>query len=295
MKLTVREVEFSYSSTPVLEGITMELAKSEVLGIVGPNGAGKSTLIRCIDGILKPQCGSILLDGIEMRNMGLMEVAKRLGYVSQSASRTFPTTVFDMVLMGRHPHAGWRCSEGDVSKVVEVIRLMDLEEFAMRDFNDLSGGQQQKVLIARALAQEPDVLLLDEPTSNLDIRHQLELMDLIKDLVRNGKISVVMAMHDLNLASRYADKVLIMKEGRIFNAGHPSDVLTPDNISSVYGVEAEVITCNGKSPYIVPIKPVPRRRGQPEVNASYNTKNEEYQRGVESSHRSPLHYLGEER
>jgi len=256
VKLIVKGVEFSYSSTPVLEGITMELVEPEILGIVGPNGAGKSTLIRCIDGILKPQCGSILLDGTEVRSMGLMEVAKRLGYVSQSTSRTFPTTVFDTVLMGRRPHVGWRCSERDVSKVVEVIRLMGLEELAMRDFNDLSGGQQQKVLIARALAQEPDVLLLDEPTSNLDIRHQLELMELIKGLVMGGEISVVMAMHDLNLASRYADRILIMKGGRIFDAGRPSDVLTPDNIKSVYGVEAEVITGNGGRPYIVPIKPV---------------------------------------
>ncbi|RLG25115.1 ABC transporter ATP-binding protein, partial [Methanosarcinales archaeon] len=173
MKLKVKEMEFSYASTPVLENVCMELAPSEILGIVGPNGAGKSTLLRCIDRILKPQRGSILLDGQEIKEMSRMEIARRMGYVPQTSTRVFPATVFDTVLMGRRPHLGWRSNEQDVEKVLEVLKLLDIVEFALRDFNEISGGQQQKVLIARALAQEADVLLLDEPTSNLDIRHQL--------------------------------------------------------------------------------------------------------------------------
>lgn len=256
MKLKVNGLKFGYSSTPVLKDVTMNLTESEMLGIVGPNGAGKSTFIRCIDRILKPKQGSILLDEKEIKDMHMMEIARKIGYVPQTTSRSFPTTVFDTVLMGRHPHLGWRSSEKDMKKVVEVLKLMEIEDLAMSDLNELSGGQQQKVLIARALAQEAGVLLLDEPTSNLDIKHQLEVMEIIKNLVATKRVSAIMAVHDLNLASRYTDRVIIMKQGRIVDAGSPSDVLTPENIRSVYDVEAEVINGNGGKPYIVPIRSV---------------------------------------
>ncbi len=256
MKLKVENVEFSYTSVPVLTDACLELAQSEMLGIVGPNGAGKSTLIRCIDRILKPQRGSILLDGEELRHIGMRETAKKLGYIPQSASQVFPATVFDTVLMGRRPHIGWRSSEKDNEKVLDVLQMLNIEDLAMRDINETSGGQQQRVFIARALAQEPDILLLDEPTSNLDIQHQLEVMEIIKDLVVKKRISAIMAVHDLNLASRYADRLIIMKGGRIVEAGSPPDVLTPENIRSVYGVEAEVINRNGGMPYILPIRSV---------------------------------------
>jgi len=256
MKLKVENVEFSYTSVPVLTDVCLELAQSEMLGIVGPNGAGKSTLIRCIDRILKPQRGSILLDGEELQHIGTRETAKKLGYIPQSASQVFPATVFDTVLMGRRPHIGWRSSEKDNEKVLDVLQMLNIEDLAMRDINETSGGQQQRVFIARALAQEPDILLLDEPTSNLDIQHQLEVMEIIKDLVVKKGISAIMAVHDLNLASRYTDRVIIMKGGRIFDAGTPPDVLTPENIRLVYGVEAEVINRNGGMPYIIPLRSV---------------------------------------
>ena len=255
MKLKVEGVEFSYASVPILKDVCMELAESEMLGIVGPNGAGKSTLIRCIDRILKPQRGSILLDERDIKEMRLMELAKKMGYIPQSGHHSFPATVFDVVLLGRRPHLGWRASERDTEKVLEVLQMLNIEDLAMRDINELSGGQQQKVFIARALAQEPDVFLLDEPTSNLDIRHQLEVMDIIKNIVRKEGISAIMAIHDLNLASRYADRIIMMNSGKIFAAGNPDSVLTPDNIKQVYGVEAEVNNNNGR-PYIVPIRPV---------------------------------------
>ncbi len=255
MKLKVKEVEFSYASVPILKDICIELAASEMLGVVGPNGAGKSTLIRCIDRILKPQRGIILLDERDIKDMRLMELAKKIGYIPQSTSQIFPATVFDTVLMGRRPHIGWRSSEKDTEMVLEMLQMLNIEEFAMRDINELSGGQQQKVFIARALTQEPDVLLLDEPTSNLDIKHQLEVMDIIKNIVIEKQISAIMAIHDLNLASRYADRILMMNSGKIFAAGNPVSVLTPANIKWVYGVEAEVNNNNGR-PYIVPIRPV---------------------------------------
>ena len=255
MKLKVRDVEFGYTSVPILKDVCIELAGSEVLGVVGPNGAGKSTLIRCIDRILKPQRGSILLDGRDINEMRLMELAKRMGYVPQSTSQIFPATVFDTVLMGRRPHLGWRSSEKDEEKVLDVLQMLNIENLAMRDINELSGGQQQKVFIARALVQEPDVLLLDEPTSNLDIRHQLEVMEIITSIVREKKISAIMAIHDLNLASRYADRVVMLNGGTIIDAGNPSSVLTPKNIKQVYGVEA-VVRNESERPFIVPIRPV---------------------------------------
>lgn len=259
MKLKIKDLEFCYASVPVLKDVCIELAVSEMLGVVGPNGAGKSTLIRCIDRILAPQKGSILLDEQDIKEMRLIELAKKMGYIPQSTSQVFPATVFDTVLMGRRPHIGWRSSEKDTEKVLETLQMLNIEEFAMRDINEISGGQQQKVFIARALTQEPDVLLLDEPTSNLDIRHQLEVMDIIKNIVREKELSAIMAIHDLNLASRYADRMIMMNSGKIFAAGDPVSVLTPDNIKWVYGVVAEVNNNNGR-PYIVPIRAV-RRNG----------------------------------
>ena len=255
MKLRVKDVEFSYNSTLVLEGISMDLDRSEIIGIVGPNGAGKSTLIRCIDRILTPSGGTILLDETEISTLSRMEIARKMGYVPQTTTRVFPATVFDTVLMGRRPHLGWNSNETDVDKVLEILELLGIMEFAMRDFNEISGGQQQKVLIARALAQEADILLLDEPTSNLDIRHQLEVMEIMTNIVHRKKISVVMAIHDLNLASRYTSRILMMNGGRIFAAGEPESVLTSENIRCAYGVEA-LVKSDGERPYIIPVRSV---------------------------------------
>jgi iron complex transport system ATP-binding protein len=263
MKLKIKEVEFGYTSVPILKGVCLELAQSEMLGIVGPNGAGKSTLIRCINRILAPQKGSILLDEREIKEMRRMELAKKLGYIPQTAGHAFPATVFDTVLMGRRPHIGWRSSEKDSEKVLDVLQILNIEDLAMHDINEISGGQQQKVFIARALAQEPDVLLLDEPTSNLDIRHQLDVMDAIKNLVRAKEISAIMAIHDLNLGSRYADRIVMLNGGTIVAAGNPSSVLNPENIKHVYGVEAVVKNESGR-PYIVPISPIRPNGGKNE-------------------------------
>ena len=264
MKLKVSDVEFSYASVPILKGVCFELAQSEVLGIIGPNGAGKSTLIRCIDRILSPQKGSILLDEREIKEMRRMELAKKLGYIPQSGHHSFPATVFDVVLMGRRPHIGWRSSEKDEEKVLDMLQMLNIEDLALRDINEISGGQQQKVFIARALVQEPDVLLLDEPTSNLDIKHQLDVMDAIKNLVKEKGFSAIMAIHDLNLGSRYSDRIIMLNGGTIVGAGNPSSVLTPENIRHVYGVEAFVRDELGR-PYIVPIRPVRANGGRKEV------------------------------
>jgi iron complex transport system ATP-binding protein len=252
----VENVWFKYHTAPVLKGISFDLAPAELVCLVGPNGSGKSTIIRCIDAILRQQRGRICIDGNDTRTIRRQELSRRMGYVPQGTQQTFSTTVFDTVLMGRRPHASWRSSEKDTDKVIEVLQLLGLDELAMQDSNELSGGQQQRVMIARAPAQEPDILLLDESTSALDIRHQLEVMETLLALVRNKNIAAIMAMHDLNMASRYADRILMLKEGRVYTEGPPEIVFTSENITSVYGVDASVRIDDDGKPSIVPIRRV---------------------------------------
>jgi len=252
VNITIKSLTFGYNGSMILDGLNLVVEDSEVLGLVGPNGSGKTTLIKCMDKILKPK-GSILIDGRDIDTVSRTELAKRLGYVPQSSSTPLATTVFDTVLMGRRPHISWRVSDSDLDKVADILELLHLEYLAMRDFSQLSGGQKQKVLIARALAQEPEVLLLDEPTSSLDMKHQLEVMETISSLVKEKKISAVMALHDLNLASMFVDKLAILKGGKIYAAGEPIDLLNAKNIRDVYGVEAVVMN-NLDRPYIVPLR-----------------------------------------
>ena len=252
VNITIKNLTFSYNSHMILDDINLVIENSEILSLVGPNGSGKTTLIKCIDRILKPK-GSILLDGQEIERMSRQDVARKIGYVPQSSSSLLATTVFDTVLMGRRPHIGWRVEDEDLEKVAEVLEKLKLDDLAMRDFSQLSGGQKQKVLIARALAQEPAVLLLDEPTSNLDMLHQLEVMETVSTLVKEKKISAVMAIHDLNLASRFSDKLVMLKKGKIYAAGGPKALLNEYNIGNVYGIEAMILNALGR-PYIVPIR-----------------------------------------
>ncbi|RLC73697.1 MAG: ABC transporter ATP-binding protein [Chloroflexi bacterium] len=254
MRLKVREVTFSYGSFPALRGVCFEVGEGEVVSLVGPNGSGKTTLLKCINKILTPKKGAIFLNGGDIRGFDLRRLARFIGYVPQSTSHPFPLTVFDVILLGRKPYINWRVEERDKDIVAEVILSFGLEELASREFNELSGGEKQKVLLARALAQAPEVLLLDEPTSNLDLKHQLEVMELIRSLARERGIVVIMAIHDLNLASRFSDRLIFLREGKVFAAGSPEEVLTPENIKEVYGVRALVMNHTElKKPYLVPL------------------------------------------
>jgi iron complex transport system ATP-binding protein len=254
MKLVVQGLRFEYSSSAILKDVDMELNHGEVLGIIGPNGAGKSTLIKCIDRILRPE-GSMMLDGDDIHKMDRMEFAKCIGYVPQSPDITFPTTVLDAVLMGRRPHSSWHFCENDIDKALRALEMMDVLDFALRDYNEISGGQQQRVIIARAIAQETGILLLDEPTSSLDIKHQIGLMEIMGSLVKDLGISVIMAIHDLNIAARYSHRLLLMSGGRIVAAGSPMSVLNKENIREHYGVEA-LIKEENDIPYIIPLRSV---------------------------------------
>ena len=250
MTIQIQNIVFNYSSVKILDEVSIELKDSEILGILGPNGAGKTTLIRCVNKILNPTSGVIAYDDIDSKTMSRMEIAKKVGYVPQCTENPFPSTVMDTVLMGRRPHSGWRSSPSDVKKTLEILELVGIKNLAMRNFTELSGGQQQKVILARALVQETNTLLLDEPTSNLDIRQQLEIMEIMSTLVLKKGISAIMAVHDLNLAAQYADRIVLMKDGYVFDVGDCFSVLTPENIMEVYGVESVVKEEDGH-PYIV--------------------------------------------
>ncbi|OPX81037.1 MAG: Cobalamin import ATP-binding protein BtuD [Methanosaeta sp. PtaB.Bin087] len=253
MKLAITDLSFGYNGKATIKDVFLEVERGEVVSLVGPNGAGKSTLIKCIDRILRPQRGTVLVDGKAASLMGSKDFSRMMGYVPQSTKEIFPYTVFDIVLMGRRPHIGWRVTGGDVKVVAKTLKFMGIEQFASRYFDELSGGEKQKIAMARAIVQEPEILLLDEPTSNLDIKHQLEVMRTVRLLVEKGGISAIMAMHDLNLASRFSDKIVMLKDGRVFEMGRPESVLIPENIEKVYGVRAEVIKDSTGRPYVMPI------------------------------------------
>ncbi len=253
VKITIKDLSFSYGSRKILDDLSLVVGDSEVLSLVGPNGSGKTTMIKCIDRILKPK-GSILLNGgRDLQSLSRQEVARYIGYVPQSTTSVLTTTVFDTILMGRKPHMGWRVAEEDIDKVVDIMKLLHVEEFALKDFSELSGGQKQRVLIARALCQEPEVLLLDEPTSNLDVKHQLEVMDTIRSLVKRTGVSALMAIHDLNLAARYSDTLVMLKDGKVHAKGDPFSLLTKENIRSIFGVEA-IVMRDLDRPYVIPLR-----------------------------------------
>lgn len=237
--LFVREVSWQTGQgKTILHPVSFDLAAGKVLGIAGANGAGKSTLLRLLYRFLKPKSGDILLDGRNLWHMSAREAAQTIAAVLQEQPTDFALSVREIVALGRRPHATGFASAGkrDAEIVDNCLRQMDLLPYAQRAFGTLSGGERQRVMVARALAQEPKLLVLDEPTNHLDIRHQLEIVELIADL----NITIVTSLHDLNLASRVCDEVLLLHEGRLVAHGAPETVLTPGNIEQAYSVQVRL-------------------------------------------------------
>jgi len=254
MRLEIRELSFSYKSRPVLKKVSFEVNSGEIVSILGPNGSGKTTLLKCISRLLKPK-GTILIDGIDVNDMRQRELARVFGYVPQRALNVLPCSVFDAVMIGRRPYIGWGSGKQDKEVVFNVLRLMGMEDMALRPFDGISGGEMQKVLIAKALAQEPKLLLMDEPTSNLDLRHQLDVLRIIGEIVEEKNVSALIAMHDLNLAAKFSDKIILLKKGEVYDDGDPRSVITQKSIRSVYGVEAIVEENEGR-PHVIPLKAI---------------------------------------
>jgi iron complex transport system ATP-binding protein len=232
-----------YDDRRVVEGLDLVVPPGEVSVIVGANGSGKSTLLRGLGRLLKPVAGRVLLDGRDLRSLSTRAVARQVGLLPQQPIAPEGIGVRDLVGRGRYPHQGWlaRWTAYDEQVVAEALAATSTAELADRPVEELSGGQRQRVWIAMALAQRPEVLLLDEPTTYLDIAHQVEVLDLLRTLNRSSGATVVMVLHDLNLAARYADHLVVMAEGRIIREGAPRECLTVEVVAEAFGLDAVVV------------------------------------------------------
>lgn len=236
---------FHYKNCPVvLQNVDFQAEDGHFLAILGNNGAGKSTLLKCMNGILKPDAGSLLLDGEDLLTMPHRQVAQCVAFVAQTVAST-QMTVHDMVMLGRRPYMGWSFSREDHDIVHAAMARLGLMDMRGRFLNQLSGGERQKVMLARALAQQPRLLLLDEPTSALDIRNQYQVLKIVGELCRTEGLTAVVVIHDLTLALRFCDRFLLMRDGQVYRCGG-LEVLDKTALREVYGVDAEPVVVNGR-------------------------------------------------
>lgn len=234
MMLTVNELKFMYRNKDVLKEIGFSIGQGQVIAVLGPNGVGKTTLLKCLNRILKARKGTVMLDEENLLDLGTMDIARRVGYVPQRVE-TGRLTAFDAVLLGRRPHIGWDVTTRDIAMVDAIFRRLGMESLRLSYIDEMSGGELQKIAIARALVQEPRILLLDEPTSNLDLKNQVDILNTIRAIVRDHKIAAIMTMHDLNQALRFADTFIFIKNGTVYIQGN-RDIVTPAVIEEVYGL-----------------------------------------------------------
>ena len=230
------------AAPPILNNVSAEIRKGSIVGILGPNGSGKTTLLRLLSGTRRPTQGHVLLEGTPLDRLSRRQIAQRIAVVAQETQLAFEYTVLEMVLMGRHPHLGLFALEGpdDVALARESLRATGTEQLETRRFSTLSGGEKQRVVIAAALAQSSDLLLLDEPTASLDLAYQLEVASLLSTLNRERGVTIAISTHDLNLAASICDQLVLLRQGQVLAAGATSDVLTTDNVEKLYDVRADV-------------------------------------------------------
>ncbi|MFZ5871626.1 MAG: ABC transporter ATP-binding protein [Actinomycetota bacterium] len=255
-RLRAEDLTIGYGDRPVVEGLDLEVLDGGITAVIGPNGCGKSTLLRALGRLLRPQGGQVLLDGKRIDRMRSREVARVLGLLPQAPVAPEGLTVAELVGRGRHPHQSWfrQWSADDEAHVTEALTWTGMLEHADRPVDQLSGGQRQRVWISMALAQGTDVLLLDEPTTYLDLAHAVEVLDLVDLLHQERGRTVVMVLHDLNLAARYADLLVVMKDGRVVASGDPGEVLTAELLDDVFGLRAAVVPDPvSDAPMVVPI------------------------------------------
>ena len=240
MKITTEQLQATLGGSHILKGVSIEVSDKDFVGIIGPNGSGKSTLLKSIYRVLTPQSGTVFLDGNALNSYKPKESARKMAVVAQHNYYNFEFSVQDVVLMGRAPHkkAMERDNADDYRIVREALEKVNMGGFAQRSFSTLSGGEQQRVILARALAQQTQCLILDDPTNHLDIKYQLQLMDIVRSL----RLTVVSAIHDINIAAMYSNKLFVLQNGRIIAFGPPKQVLTREFIRQVYEVEAKLYT-----------------------------------------------------
>jgi len=240
--IEVDSVFFRYHQDWVLQDVSFQVRKGEFIGVIGPNGSGKTTLLKILYRLLSPQQGEVLFDHLSLKKMSRREIAKKIAVVAQETYPAFPFRAIEMVLMGRSPYLGHLMFESpkDLEIAKKAMEWTEILPISQRSIDELSGGERKRVFIARALAQEPEMILLDEPTSNLDIHHQVEFLDLVLSLNREKGLTILMASHDLNLASEYCDRLIFLQNGKIYKMGSPEEVMTRENIERVYGCEVWV-------------------------------------------------------
>jgi len=240
--IEVKSISFRYHEDWVLRDLSLRIERGEFIGVIGPNGSGKTTLLKILYRLLSPQSGEILLDGTSLKKMTRTDIARKIAVVAQETQLLFPFRVLEVVLTGRSPYLGHLMfeSQRDLEVARKAMAWTDVLPFSERPIDELSGGEKKRVFIARALAQEPDIILLDEPTASLDIHHQIDFLDLILTLNREKRLTIVMASHDMNLASEFCDRLILLKEGRVYKIGPPGEVITKENIESVYGCKVWV-------------------------------------------------------
>lgn len=254
-RLAARGVEVGYGGRAVIDGLDVEISPGVITTIIGPNGCGKSTLLRTLARLLRPARGTVVLDGADIAGLRTRDVAKKLGLLPQAPVAPEGLTVADLVARGRHPHQSWlrQWSSDDADVVERALAMTGMAELADRPVDTLSGGQRQRAWISMILAQGTDLLLLDEPTTYLDLAYAIDVLDLVDDLHESGR-TVVMVLHDLNLAVRYSDDLIVMRAGSVLAQGHPRDVVTAELLGEAFGLRAEVIDDPvGDRPLIVPI------------------------------------------
>lgn len=239
MNIEAKDIELSYGAAKILKGVSVAAGHREFVGLIGPNGSGKSTLLKCIYRTLKQEAGCVMLDGTDISRMSYKQSAKKLAVLAQHNYYNFEFTVQEVVLMGRSPHkkALERDTAADYEIVQNCLEKVGMAEFSKRNFSTLSGGEQQRVILARALAQQTPCLVLDEPTNHLDITHQLQLLKIVKEL----DCTVISAIHDLNIAAMFCDRIYVLQKGKIMASGTPKEVFTPQLLREIYQVDAEVV------------------------------------------------------
>jgi iron complex transport system ATP-binding protein len=256
VRLRAEQVRLGYGDRTIVDGLDLDVVAGTITAVIGPNGCGKSTLLRALGRLLKPTAGQVVLDGKRIDRVPTREVAKVLGLLPQAPSAPEGLTVADLVARGRHPHQAWyrQWSADDEDAVAQALHWTGIADLAERPIDQLSGGQRQRAWISMALAQGTDLLLLDEPTTFLDLAHQVDVLELVRRLHSEAGRTVVMVLHDLNLAARYADRLVAMREGRIVAAGKPAEVITEELLEEVFGLAAMVIPDPvAGTPLVVPI------------------------------------------
>jgi iron complex transport system ATP-binding protein len=254
--IEAKDIVFGYAKQPLFDGLNVRAGSGEFLGLVGPNGSGKTTFLNLLTRVLKPSKGRILVDGKELQSFSAREIACKIAVVPQESTIIFPFTAGEIVLMGRAPHLKTLLErDADFDIAAEAMEMAGVTNLSDRPITELSGGERQSVLIARALAQRPGILLLDEPTAFLDIKHQVDIYDILTRLNRERNMTIIAVSHDLNLASQYCRRALVFKQGRLMFDGPPQEVITVETIRDVYGVDV-VVQTNPRSgrPFVLPIR-----------------------------------------